>query len=49
MIFKPLIVDLTFGYLLVAIDKLDEALEWFALVIGNILDATVNKDDTANQ
>ena len=42
------VVDLTFGYLLVAIDKLDEALEWFALVIGNILDATVNKDEATD-
>jgi len=40
------ITEYTFDYLLIIIDKLDEALEWFALVIGNILDATVNKDDT---
>jgi len=41
------IASYTFDYLLIIIDKLDEALEWFALVVGNILDATVNKDPPA--
>lgn len=43
------ISEYTFDYLLIIIDKLDEALEWFALVIGNILDATVNKDPTGTR
>ena len=38
------IISYTFDYLLIILDKLDEAVEWFALVIGNILDATVNKN-----
>ena len=29
-----------FDFVLVFFDKLDEAVEWFALVIGNIIDAT---------
>ena len=28
------------------LDKIDEAIEWFSLVIGNILDATINKNNT---
>ena len=30
-----------FDYVLVVLDKIDEAVEWFSLVIGNIIDATL--------
>ena len=36
-----------FDYILVVLDKLDEAVEWFALVIGNIIDATNPKKISA--
>jgi hypothetical protein len=29
----------------IIVDKLDETLQWFSLVIGNIIDATANKND----
>ena len=31
------------------LDKIDEAIEWFSLVIGNILDATINKNNTETE
>ena len=36
-----------FDYILVVLDKLNEAVEWFALVIGNIIDATNPKKISA--
>jgi len=40
------IVEYSLDYVLIFLDKIDEAIEWFSLVIGNILDATINKNDT---
>ena len=37
--------DLTSNHFFVVLDKLDESLEWFSLVIGYILDSTVNAVD----
>ncbi|CAG5080311.1 Oidioi.mRNA.OKI2018_I69.PAR.g9537.t1.cds [Oikopleura dioica] len=34
-----------FHVLDILVDKLDETLQWFSLVIGNIIDATANKND----
>ena len=36
-----------YDFVLVFLDKLDEAVEWFALVIGNIIDATKSNRVTA--
>ena len=33
-----------YEYLIFFLDRVDQALEWFSFTIGNILDATINKD-----
>ena len=35
-----------YEYLIFFLDRVDQALEWFSFTIGNILDATINKDQT---